>query len=136
MLNLEKIYLLTGNSKNRETSLALEMYFAQLMERSPAAFTMFLSGFALKLGPSFEIIIAGDGNNRDTPGIMDALRKEYLPNCVFVLKLDNKILNELIENLKDKNMLNNQVTLHVCGDGKCYPPINSLKEFFDIVKKN
>ena len=91
MLNLEKIYLLTGNSKNRETSLALEMYFAQLMERSPAAFTMFLSGFALKLGPSFEIIIAGDGNNRDTPGIIDALRKEYLPNCVFVLKLDNKI---------------------------------------------
>jgi hypothetical protein len=43
-------------------------------------------------------------------------------------------LNELIENMEDKNMVNDQVTAYVCGDGTCYPPVNSLEELLNIIK--
>lgn len=134
MLNLERLFLLTGNNKHRKTSLELEKYFSSLIERSPAAFTMFLSGISLRAGPSFEIIITGDKDHEDTLAMIGALRKEYLPNCVFVLKSDDDGLNELVDNLEGKTMINHQVTAHVCGDGACYPPVNSLDELLDIIK--
>ena len=134
MLNLERLYLLTGNNKHRKTSLVLERYFSYLIERSPAAFTMFLSGIALRVGPSFEIIITGVKDHEDTLAMIDAIKKEYLPNCVFVLKSDDNGLNELVENLEGKTMINHQVTAYVCGDGACYPPVNSIGELLDIIK--
>ena len=133
MLNLERIYLLTGNLKYRETSLAMEKYFSSIIKRSPAAFTMFLSAVAFKVGPSFGITIIGDKNRKDASLLLNSLQELYLPNCVIVFKSEENDLNELIDNLENKTMVNQQVTAYICGDGTCYPPVNSLKELLDIL---
>ncbi len=135
MLNLEKLYLLTEDEEKRETSLALEKYFSSIIGRSPSAFTMFLVGTTLKLGPSFEVVIAGDENSPGTRAMMDALNKQYLPNVLTILKSDEDIvLNNFIKSLKHKNMINNQVTAHVCGDGTCHAPVNHPKDLIKLLK--
>ncbi len=134
MLNLERLYLLTGNDEYRNTSIAMEKYFSAIIKRSPTAFTMFLSAIAFKIGPSFNIVVAGDKNKDDTSLMLKTLQEQYLPNCVIVFNSGDNHLNELIENMEDKNMVNDQVTAYVCGDGTCYPPVNSLEELLNIIK--
>lgn len=133
MLNLERLYLLTGNNEYRNTSLALEKYFSTIIKRSPSAFTMFLSAIAFKSGPSFNMVVVGDKNKDDTSLMLKTLQEQYLPNCVIVFKSGDNHLNELVENIGDKNMVNHHVTAYVCGDGACYPPVNSVKELLDII---
>lgn len=134
MLNLERLYLLTGNDEYRNTSIAMEKYFSAIIKRSPPAFTMFLSAIAFKIGPSFNIVVAGSKNKDDTSLMLKTLQEQYLPNCVMVFNSGDNHLNELIENMEDKNMVNDQVTAYVCGDGACYPPVNSLEELLNIIK--
>jgi len=134
MLNLERLYLLTGNDEYRNTSIAMEKYFSAIIKRSPPAFTMFLSAIAFKIGPSFNIVVAGSKNKDDTSLMLKKLQEQYLPNCVMVFNSGDNHLNELIENMEDKNMVNDQVTAYVCGDGACYPPVNSLEELLNIIK--
>lgn len=134
MLNLERLHLLTGNDEYRNTSIAMEKYFSAIIKRSPPAFTMFLSAIAFKIGPSFNIVVAGSKNKDDTSLMLKTLQEQYLPNCVMVFNSGDNHLNELIENMEDKNMVNDQVTAYVCGDGACYPPVNSLEELLNIIK--
>ena len=35
--------------------------------------------------------------------------------------------------MEDKKMINDEITAYICGDGTCYPPVNSFKEILDIV---
>ena len=134
MLNLERLYLLTGNDEYRNTSIAMEKYFSAIIKRSPPAFTMFLSAIAFKIGPSFNIVVAGSKNKDDTSLMLKKLQEQYLPNCVMVFNSGDNHLNELIENMEDKNMVNDQVTAYVCGDGACYPPVNSPDDFRNLLK--
>ena len=135
MVNLEKLYLLTGDQESRDTSLDLEKYFSDMIMRSPSAFTMFLCGTTLKLGPSFEVVIVGDENSPDTRAMLEAVNKEYLPNMVMILKInDDKKWDNINESLKLKKMVNNQVTAYVCGNGACYPPVNHPEDLIDLLK--
>ncbi len=135
MMNLEKLYLLTGDLQFREVSQALENYFSPLIEQSPSAFTMFLSAVYLKRSPSFEITILGEKNKPDTNAFIEALRKEYLPNVVLIFKsTDDNIIKEIIPSLEDKTLLNQSATAYVCGNGTCQAPVNTPEDLINLLK--
>lgn len=133
MLNLQKLYTLTGNNEYHKIALAMEKYFSGIINSSPPAFTMFLSAAAFKIGPSFNILLTGDKNAEDTSIMLKKLQEQYLPNCVIVFDSGDKNLKKLIEHMEDKKMINDEITAYICGDGTCYPPVNSFKEILDIV---
>ncbi len=134
MLNLEKLHLITGDSKIREISLALERYFSPTIQRSPAAFTMFLTGVALKIGPSFEIVVAGRTDKEDTQSMLTTLSKEYLPNCMVILNTGEDNLKLIINDLEGKTAINQQSTAYVCGNGTCYAPVINLEDLLKLLK--
>ncbi|MDD3754681.1 MAG: thioredoxin domain-containing protein, partial [Methanobacterium sp.] len=133
MLNLERLYSLTGNSEYRKISRAMEKNFSGIINSSPPAFTMFLSAITHKIGPSFNIVVVGDKNLEDTSLMLKNLQEQYLPNCVLIFNSGDENLKKIIKNMEDKIMINNNITAYVCGDGTCYPPVNTLKELLDIV---
>ncbi|HHY00780.1 MAG TPA: thioredoxin domain-containing protein [Methanothermobacter sp.] len=133
MLNLERLYSLTGNSEYRKISRVMEKNFSGIINSSPPAFTMFLSAITHKIGPSFNIVVVGDKNLEDTSLMLKNLQEQYLPNCVLIFNSGDENLEKMIKNMEDKIMINNKITAYVCGDGTCYPPVNTLKELLDIV---
>ena len=134
-MNLERLYLLTGENNFRETSESLEKYFSPTMKQTPAAFTMFLSAIMFQTSPSFEVTILGEKDSLDTQGILKALQKEYLPQVVLVLKSSSDdLIKELIPSLENKTMVGNQATAYVCGDGTCQAPVNTPEELINLLK--
>lgn len=135
LMNLEKLYLLTGEMNFRETSHVLERYFSPTLKQTPAAFTMFLSAIFFRTGPSFEVTILGEKSSPDTQEMLKALQKEYLPQMVLILKSsDDDTINELIPSLENKIMVNHQATAYVCGDGTCQAPVNTPEELITLLK--
>ncbi len=134
-MNLERLYLLTGENNFRETSESLEKYFSPTMKQTPAAFTMFLSAIMFQTSPSFEVTILGEKDSLDTQGMLKALQKEYLPQVVLVLKSSSDdLIKELIPSLENKTMVGNQATAYVCGDGTCQAPVNTPEELINLLK--
>ena len=134
-MNLERLYLLTGENNFRETSESLEKYFSPTMKQTPAAFTMFLSAIMFQTSPSFEVTILGEKDSLDTQGMLKALQKEYLPQVILVLKSSSDdLIKELIPSLENKTMVGNQATAYVCGDGTCQAPVNTPEELINLLK--
>ena len=132
-LNLQKLYLLTGNTKTEDTALALEKYFSPLITQSPSAFTMFLSGTLLNTGPSFEIVIVGEKNKEDTETMLNIIKKKYLPNSTLLVKYHDNNLNKVVANVEGKKMIDNQATVYICGNGTCYPPVNTPDALINLL---
>ncbi len=135
MMNMEKLYLITEDIQIREISNGLERYFSPLIQQSPSAFTMFLSAIILKRGPSFEIAIAGEKDSDDTKAMLNAIHKEYLPNCMLILRSsDDALINQIIGSSETKTMINNKATAYICGNGTCHAPVNTPDDLINLLK--
>jgi len=135
MLNIIRLSKITENEELKEKASLLEKSFSESISRSPTGFTQFLVAFNFKLGPSYEIVIAGNPENEDTKGMVETLRNYYIPHKTVVLnpeKDDSEII-EIVHALKLKGSLNNRATAYVCSEDTCKTPTNDLEMFLNLL---
>jgi uncharacterized protein len=123
MLNLLRLSLITGDEKLENTALSLERAISPNVELSPSGHTMFLSGTCLRLGPSFEVVIAGEEGDDDTEFMLSIIRNNFLPNLMLIVKEGHANQLENITNLEGKERLDGKATAYVCGGGTCHAPV-------------
>jgi hypothetical protein len=56
------------------------------MDHAPAGFTMLLAALDFALGPTFEIVVAGDPAREDTRAALAKLRRPFVPGKVLLLR--------------------------------------------------
>jgi uncharacterized protein YyaL (SSP411 family) len=61
---------------------------ADLVRRYPSAYAHLLAGVDFLLGPSYEVVIAGDPGAEDTSRLAGSLRRAFQPNKVLLLRPD------------------------------------------------
>ena len=136
MLNLLKIAQLTENEKFKDEALHLEKAFSPTIQKIPTGFTGFLCALDYRIGPSFEIVIAGKIGDSETEKLIEVIRKIFIPNKTFVLRLEDDEASDLIKiipSLKPKKMENNRATAYVCSEGSCKTPTNDLNTFLELL---
>jgi uncharacterized protein YyaL (SSP411 family) len=82
--NLLRLSRLTGDPAHETLARALSREAAQIVRRSPPAYTGLLSALDFALGPGTEIVIAGEPGSGDTGRLIEVLRARYDP-CRTVL---------------------------------------------------
>jgi len=93
--------------------------FAAEVEGAPDAYTFFLSGLDVQLGPSYMVTVVGDINSKDTLEMLKTLRQHYLPTTVTQLKHPDK-------GGLGYQQIEGKATAYVCRDQICLPATNSL----------
>ncbi|HUR61036.1 MAG TPA: thioredoxin domain-containing protein [Candidatus Thermoplasmatota archaeon] len=78
---LHRLALLTGDTRWRQAAETTLAAYAADVEASPAAFTMMLTALDLALGPTRELVVAGDAG---TPALVAAARATYQPRLVLL----------------------------------------------------
>lgn len=132
MLNLLKLSKLTENEEFKEKALQLEKAFSKTVEKIPTGFAGFLCAFDFKIGPSYEIVIAGNKRDGETNAFIESIRRNFIPNKTLILLSDDDETSSLIEiipSLELKKMENKKLTAYVCEDGRCRAPTNDLNTF-------
>ncbi len=135
--NLIKLGRITANTELEEKTILITKAFSEIIEKSPEAYTQFISSFDFLIGPSYEIIIVGDSNSCETKYILKAINSRFIPNKIVILKPFENIKTAIMDisnYLKDFKMLNNKPTIYVCSNYTCKVPTNDVKVMLELLK--
>ncbi|MEM0120180.1 MAG: thioredoxin domain-containing protein [Thermoprotei archaeon] len=127
--NLLRLSKLTGNTSYEvKANTLLEGVGAQL-EANPEGFTHLLCALDFALGPSHEVVIAGERGSHTVRTLLGSLRARFAPNCVILLRepQDREIV-ELCGYTQDMHAGGNGPLIYVCSNFSCNKPTDNVEE--------
>jgi uncharacterized protein YyaL (SSP411 family) len=108
---------------------ALAGLYAEQLSRNPASFTFFLIGLDFLLGPSYEVVLAGPAGAPETAEMARALRREFLPPRILILRPTDASEPQIVELapfIRQYRDLGGRAAIYVCRDRSCRLPTTDL----------
>jgi hypothetical protein len=136
-LNLIRLSRLTGNIDLEKKAEQLTQAFARQVEAQPMAYTQFLIALDFMIGPTKEIVIAGDPSLKTTQAMVKAVRSRFLPNKVLLLRpagSEGKRLDALSPFAKDMAPIDGRPTVYVCEHYSCQTPITETGKLESVFR--
>lgn len=136
-LNLARLYGITGRSEYREMAEKIGKAFGQELEQYPGALPEALSALDFLIGPTQEIVIAGD---RDDPVVRDMLRvvrEQFLPNKVILHRPLGDAPSGLVAlapYVAMQTALDGKATAYVCESFRCRSPVGTVDELRELLR--
>jgi len=124
MLNFLRIAGITGDATLEEKAAALGRAFSAQVSRAPSAHAQLLCALDFGVGPSYEVVIAGNRAGGDTGEMMTALRRVFAPNKVVLFRPagDSPPITELAAFTKLQKAKEGKATAYVCRNHRCKLP--------------
>ena len=137
MLNLLRIGRITGDAAYDEMAAKLAKAFSETVEQAPVAYTQLLSSLDFAIGPSYEVVVAGDPASPDTKEMLSAFRKKYSPNKVLLFKGTGDVpsVTAIAEFTKGQSPIDGKATAYVCLDHVCNLPTTDLNKALELLAK-
>ncbi len=126
LLNLLRLELLTGDAKYRELGSHIIRVFSEDINRASAAHVFMLVGLDFAIGPAYNVVLVGDQHEDSMQGILDALKKSYLPNMVVSLRHPSAAG-------LGYEKIDGETTVYVCRDQICMPPTNKIGKMLEFL---
>ena len=134
LFNLLRLARLTSEISFEEYAEKLLKSFSYDIKGYPMGHTFMLSALNFALGPSVNVVLAGDLAGEDTQALLAALKKTYLPNMTIRFWRPDKA-NLFTESVVSYPKINGEATVYVCIDQTCMPPTNKIEEMLEYLKK-
>ncbi len=137
---------LTGNRRYLDAAEQTMRQAANLMHRAPGAMGQMLMAVDFHLGPTYEMVLAGDIVQPDTAAVLADLRRRFLPNKVVAMPTRPRIITPggttsadhtathdqapapgqkgaLADLLVGKTAMGDSPTLYICEGFTCQQPL-------------
>ena len=126
---LVRLGKLTGKQAYGDAATGAMLPTLSLMQRAPTATAQMLLAVDLQLGPTYEMVLAGDLEEKTCQSVLADLRRRFLPNKVLAFAAkDAKPPAVLADLLQGKSMLGDAPTLFVCEGFTCQAPARGDEE--------
>jgi len=135
--NFIKLAHLTGKEQFNNKAYELVKAFSSMIEQNPSAYTYFLIGVDLVIGPTYEVIITGNPDKDDTKEMLRALHKNYLPRKVVVFRsTENNVqkIDRMINFNLPSEKITEKATAYICKDYICMPPITDKHKMLELLE--
>jgi uncharacterized protein YyaL (SSP411 family) len=99
---------------------------ASIVGANPVAHTYLLCALDYSIGPSYEVVVAGDPALDDTRHFLDTLHRSYTPNKVLMLKTPS--LDDMLYYTSKMSSVDSKPTIYICRDRVCRTPLTDLEE--------
>jgi len=136
MLNLLRLGRTTANSDFEEKAARLGCAFSGHVERSPSAHTQLMVAVDFGVGPSYEVVIAGDPESEDTKAMLRALRTRFMPNKIVLLRPsegESDEITRLAEFTKYQSSISGKATAYVCVGHRCDLPTTEIPRMLELL---
>jgi len=134
LLQLSRI---TGRHEWEQKAAMIGKVFSSNIINYPTGHTFFLSTIDFGLGPSYEIVIVGDSNSKDTQTMLELVYQHYFPNKVVIFKSTDKPSQQLyaIAPFTEAYVpINGKTTAYVCQNYVCRAPTTDPSELLKALK--
>jgi uncharacterized protein YyaL (SSP411 family) len=130
-LALLKLGRITMNQRFTEQGSEVLESFSQQLEQSPGYSSAMLTALSFWLGPTQEIVIAGNAEATDTKKMLKLLRSKFLPNAVVLLHgpgPEGSDIEQVVPFIKNQTMIGDKTTAYVCENYVCKQPVNKMDD--------
>ena len=137
MLNLLRLGRLTGDPDLEIMGGRTSRAFAGTVRAYPAGYTQLLAAVDFAVGPSCEIVIAGDSGADDTKAMLKALRSRFMPNAVVLFRPSGQkaqAIDRIANFAKAYGSPDGKATAYVCKGHNCSLPVTDIPEMLELLK--
>ncbi len=125
-LVLLRLARLTGDAEFERRAEGIMRYSAPVVKGAPAGFTALLAALDFALGPTREIVIAGNAARDDTRQMLAVLWGRFMPHTVILLTgegPDRRALERIVPSIREMEAVGGRATAYVCEDFQCGLPV-------------
>jgi uncharacterized protein YyaL (SSP411 family) len=130
-LNFLRLGRLTGNTDLEKKADQLARVFAAEVTEHPMAYTQLLVALDFMVGPSQEIVMAGDPALETMRDMLNVVQRKFLPNKIVLMRPDGaegKRLATLSPFVEPMHSVDHQPTVYLCEQYSCKKPITKVSE--------
>ncbi len=127
--NLLRLSRMTGKADWEKKADQLLRVFSAPVAEYPMAYTQFLIAVDFMLGPSQEIVIAGDPGLEESREMIAFVQRSFLPNKVLLFRAEGdagRKLSALSPFVGGMRPLNKRPTVYLCENYTCQTPLTDL----------
>ena len=138
MLNLLRLSRFTGDHDLEKRAGEIERAFSNTVKQYPLGYTMFLTGIDFGIGPSYEVVIAGNSDAPDTTVMLQTLRNIFIPNKVIVMRpteIESPPIDDLAEFVKHHLSIEGKATAYVCQNFACNSPTTDTDKMIEYMNQ-
>jgi len=138
VMNMLKLSRITGDVKWADLAEKTIRAFSDDIHRAPTGYTLMLSAFLFDTNKSKEIVIVGNGEDDKTIEFINAIRSEYAPHKVLLLKdtsLNNNQLEQLANWTSTQYSIDEKPTAYICKNFACNQPTNDLQTALTLLNE-
>ncbi|MEE2877230.1 MAG: thioredoxin domain-containing protein [Candidatus Neomarinimicrobiota bacterium] len=120
---------ISGNSTYEEMASTIGKVFSEKVAQAPMGYTQLLSAIDFGIGPSYEIVVVGDRNSKDTQAMLRQLQVSFIPNKVVILKPSDGQAKEIVKIApftETQMAIEGRATAYVCQNYACDAPTTDL----------
>ncbi len=133
-MNILRLSRMTGNPDLANISGQLMRTFAETVNNYPSGYAQFLCALDFALGPTREIVIAGESGSDDTKRILMGIRKRFLPGKVIILHPEkDKSIEGIIGFVKEQKAMDGKATAYICENYACKAPTNDMNQILKLL---
>jgi uncharacterized protein YyaL (SSP411 family) len=136
MLNMLRLARMTADVELEKKAYELGRAFSGEVSRHPASHAMMLCAIDFALGPSHEVVIAGEAGAEDTKVMLRLLREHFVPNKVVLLRPIAEGLAELTSLAAftvEQKSEDGKATAYVCVDHSCSLPTTDPDRLMELL---
>jgi uncharacterized protein YyaL (SSP411 family) len=137
MFNLIRLGRMLGNPEYEEKASRIGSRFSGLVESSMGGFSMLLSALDFAIGPTQEVVIAGNPDRKDTREMMSLINEHFLPNTTVMLRgtdTQQQVLSDIASYTRYHTMIKEQATAHVCVEQNCKLPTSEVSKLAELLE--
>jgi uncharacterized protein YyaL (SSP411 family) len=110
--------------------------FGKTISSSPTSFSQLLIALDFALGPTQEIVIAGNFPEKDTKLMLRAVHSPFFPRKVLILHPEGeagKAIEKIVPFVKHQNRINGKATAYVCENFTCKLPTTDVEKMISYI---
>ncbi len=136
MWNLFRLGRITANETYEKKARQIGSAFSSRAQRRPSSMSMMMTAVEMMVGPSYEVVIAGDPNNDDTRRMLRALRDKYVPRKVVVQRPagSSPDIVDLASYTENQRPEDGRATAYVCQNYVCQLPTTSISKMKKLLE--
>ncbi len=128
-LALLKLGRLTMNQNFTEQGSKVLELFSQQLKQSPAYSSAMLTALSFWIGPTQEIVIAGNADAPETKQMLKLVHDSFLPNAVVLFRDYSEAgsaIEQIVPFIKYQTSIDGKSTAYVCENYVCKKPVDEI----------
>lgn len=138
MSNLLRLGRITANTDFEKKAGQIGKTFSESVRMAPSAHTMLMQSLDFAIGPSYEIVIAGNPEADDTKKMLQALGQHFVPNKIVLMRpldSENSDISKIAEFTKYQKAVNDKATAYVCLNYACKNPTTDPAKMLELLQQ-